>query len=66
MKTARFVLKIISASLGFAALVCGIIGFWDKIWECFHNQSRVYHNARTDRTRPFQAAEYQDYADMND
>ena len=31
MKTARFVLKIVSASLALASAVCAIIGFWDKL-----------------------------------
>ena len=33
MKIARFVLKIIAASLALAAAVCAIIAFWDKILE---------------------------------
>ena len=32
MKTARFVLKIVGASLAFAGTVCLIIGFWDKLF----------------------------------
>ena len=32
MKTARFVLKIVGASLAFAGSVCLIIGFWDKLF----------------------------------
>lgn len=35
MKIARFVLKIVGASLTFAGAVCLIIGFWDKIFGCF-------------------------------
>ena len=31
MKTARFVLKIVGASLAVASEVCLIIGFWDRI-----------------------------------
>ena len=31
MKTARFVLKIVSASLALASAVCAIIGFWDVL-----------------------------------
>ena len=31
MKTARFVLKIVAASLALASAVCAIVGFWDKI-----------------------------------
>ena len=31
MKTARFVLKIVSASLALASFVCAIIGFWEEL-----------------------------------
>ena len=31
MKTARFVLKIIGASLALAASVCVVIAFWDRL-----------------------------------
>lgn len=34
MKLARFVLKIVGASLTFAGAVCLVIGFWDKIFGC--------------------------------
>ena len=33
MKTARFVLKIVSLSLAAAAVVCAIIAYWDKLSE---------------------------------
>ena len=33
MKTARFVLKIVAASLAFAAAVCAIIAYSDKLSE---------------------------------
>ena len=36
MKIARFVLKIVGASLTFAGSVCLIIGFWDKLMAPFH------------------------------
>ena len=35
MKVARFVLKIVGASLTFAGAVCLIIGYWDRIFSCF-------------------------------
>lgn len=35
MKIARFVLKIVGASLAFAGVVCLIIGFWDKLTSPF-------------------------------
>ncbi len=34
MKVARFVLKIVGASLAVAGAVCLVIGFWDKIFCC--------------------------------
>ena len=33
MKTARFVLKIMAASLAFAAAVCAVIAYSDKLGE---------------------------------
>lgn len=36
MKIARFVLKIVGASLAFAGAVCLVIGFWDKLTSPFH------------------------------
>ena len=36
MKLARFVLKIVGASLTFAGAVCLIIGYWDKLTRPFH------------------------------
>ena len=38
MKVARFVLKIVGASLAFAGAVCLIIGYWDKIFSCFKTE----------------------------
>ena len=35
MKTARFVLKIVGASLMLAGTVCLIIGFWDRFIGAF-------------------------------
>ena len=35
MKTARFVLKIVGASLVLAGPICLIIGFWDKLIGAF-------------------------------
>ena len=35
MKIARFVLKIVGASLTLAGGVCLVIGFWDKITKLF-------------------------------
>ncbi|MDD3165623.1 MAG: hypothetical protein PHS97_07180 [Oscillospiraceae bacterium] len=50
MKTARFVLKIVGASLALASFVCLAIGYWDKMSNgCCHKR------------RP---SEYDDYADV--
>lgn len=35
MRTARFVMKIVGASLALAGAVCLIIGFWDRIIHAF-------------------------------
>ena len=37
MKTARFILKIIGASLALAASVCLVIAFWDRLTSLLHN-----------------------------
>ena len=37
MKTARFVLKIVGASLALAGYVCMIIGFWDTLFPSREN-----------------------------
>ena len=36
MKTARFILKIIGASLALAASVCLVIAFWDRLTCLLH------------------------------
>ena len=36
MKTARFILKIIDASLALAASVCLVIAFWDRLTSLIH------------------------------
>lgn len=33
MKVARLVLKIVAASLAFAAAICAVIAYWDKLSE---------------------------------
>lgn len=40
MKTARFILKIIGASLALAASVCLVIAFWDRLTSLLHNLLR--------------------------
>ena len=34
MRLARFILKIVGASLAFAGAVCLAIGYWDKMMLC--------------------------------
>ena len=51
MKMARFVLKIVGASLAFAGFVCLVIGYWDKLTAPHHCCMR--------KKRP---SEYDDYA----
>ena len=57
-KTARMVMKIIGASLAFAAVVCLIIGGWhDLSVGCCGLKSRL---GQKFKSKP---AEYDDYAD---
>ena len=54
MKTARFVLKIVAAALAFAAAVCAIIAYSDKLGElCCCAKSKL--------TKRAAASEYDDY-----
>ena len=54
MKTARFVLKIVAASLAFAAAVCAVIAYYDKLGElCCCAKSKL--------TRKTAVNEYDDY-----
>jgi hypothetical protein len=50
MRMARFILKIVGASLAFAGAVCLAIGYWDKMTMLC-----------TQHRRP---SEYDDYADV--
>ncbi len=61
MKLARFVLKIVAASLAAAAAVCCIIAYWDKIAACFcSTRNLVTEKAKQKVHLP---SEYDDYAD---
>ena len=51
MKLARFVLKIVGASLTLAGFVCLVIGYWDKL--------TAPHHCCLGKKRP---SEYDDYA----
>ena len=54
MKTARFVLKIVAASLAFAAAVCAISAYSDKLGElCACAKGKLSHKAAV--------SEYDDY-----
>ena len=53
-KTARFVLKIVAASLGLAAIVCMIVGCWSDVKERGCICQRLSRKFRS---------EYDDYAD---
>jgi len=60
MKLARFVLKIVAASLAFAALVCAVVAYWDKLAELFFCvKGQVCSKVKT-CSYP---SEYDDYAD---
>ena len=54
MKLARFVLKIVGASLTLAGFVCLVIGYWDKL--------TAPHHGCLGKKRP---SEYDDYADVD-
>lgn len=60
MKIARFVLKIVAASLFAAAAVCCVIAYWDKLLHCF---SRIGDKLEE---RKYRSAEYADYADWDE
>lgn len=60
MKLARFVLKIVAASLAAAALVCAIVAYWDKIMAAFGcARSQICSKAKSCGF----PSEYDDYAD---
>ena len=55
-KTARLVMKIVGASLAFAAVVCLLIGGW-------HDLSVGYSGMKKRVSKKFGGSEYDDYAD---
>ena len=55
-KTASMVMKIIGASLAFAAVVCLIIGGW-------HDLSVGYCGMKKRLSQKFSRSEFEDYAD---
>ena len=54
MKTARFVLKIVAASLAFAAAVCPVVAYWDKLPQLCCGAQQSFSRSR-------HASEYEDY-----
>ena len=54
MKTARFVLKIVAASLAFAAGVCAVVAYWDKL-------AQLCCKTKQSLSRSCHASEYEDY-----
>lgn len=57
MKVARFVLKIVAASLALAAAVCCVIAYWDKITDCMQSVIDRFGG------KTYYPSEYDDYAD---
>lgn len=62
MKTARFILKIVTAVMAVAAVVCTIVVFWDHIMDLFDAIADKVEEKRADRR--FQPAEFDDYDDI--
>ena len=62
MKIARFVLKIVAASLAVAALACAIVAYWDKIMELFCC-AKSKGTAKAKSCGCNYPSEYDDYAD---
>ncbi len=58
MKLARFVLKVVAASLGAAALLCCIIAYWDKLSGCVCSVRNKFGTGGS-----CHSSEYDDYAD---
>lgn len=62
MKLARFVLKIVAASLATAAMVCCLIAYWDMIMDFFCGaKEKVCQKAKSCSCHF--PSEYDDYAD---
>ena len=55
-KTAQMVMKIVGASLAFAAVICLLIGGW-------HDLSVGVRGTKERLRQKFSPAEYEDYAD---
>ena len=59
MKVARFVLKIVAASLAVAALACCIVAYWDKIVDAVE----AVRGKLCPKCRPAECDDYADWAD---
>ncbi len=64
MKIARFVLKIVAASLATAALACCVVAYWDKIAEFFCSLTGKVKE-KTVGCHCSYPSEYDDYADWD-
>lgn len=63
MKIARFVLKIVGASLALAALVCCVVAYWDRLAQLCGCAKDSLAAKKAACCRP---AEYDDFADVDD
>ena len=61
MKVAGFVLKIVSACLAVAAIVCCVIAYWDKIVDCVESVSE-----KLGYSRKAKLVDGDDYAEWED
>ena len=61
MKTARFILKIVSTVIAVVAVVCAIVAFWDQIMDLFDTIADKIEEKRADCC--FKPAEFDDYDD---
>ena len=58
MKTARFVLKIVAATMAAAAVVCAVVAFWDSIMDLFDS---IADKLEEKKANCRFASEYDDY-----
>ncbi len=59
MKLARFILKIVAASLAVAAVACCVVAYWDKIVD-------AVTAVKTKCCPKCRSVEYADYADWDE
>ena len=58
MKTARFVLKIVAATMAVAAVVCAVVAYWDAIMDVFDS---IADKLEEKKANIRFASEYDDY-----